>query len=72
MSRASRRGILSALVFFSAASTAAVALAAQWQSTCATCGHTSNKYSSKGAQRTCSRIVKGKSCGGVLIWQQVK
>jgi len=65
-----RRRALATVVCLGVASTAAVALAAQWQATCVKCGHQST-HSIKGAGK-CQRGVNGKNCGGSIVWQQIK
>lgn len=70
MPRSIRRRALAAVVCVGVASTAAVALAAQWQATCVKCGHQST-HSIKGAGK-CQRGVNGKNCGGTIVWVQIK
>ena len=48
-----------------------VALASQmWQSTCVKCGHQSTHFSKNSP--TCLRSVNNRTCGGRLVWVQVK
>ena len=67
----SRRSVLAFALLGTLIIPPSVALASQmWQSTCVTCGNQSTHFTKNSP--TCLRSVNNKTCGGRLVWVQVK